>query len=67
MMEDTARSQWLPGYQQQSFRQFVIDSFLCAQTSAGLSVQKSLTLPYRRRCGLPGRPVEAKACFRRGG
>lgn len=33
LVEDTARSLWLPGFQQQSFRQFVIDSFLRAQAS----------------------------------
>jgi hypothetical protein len=31
LIEDTARSQWLPTVQQQSFRQSVIDSFLRAQ------------------------------------
>src|SRR5271170_62001 len=39
LVEDTARSLWLPGFQQQSFRQFVIDSFLRAQASDDGSVR----------------------------
>jgi hypothetical protein len=39
LVEDTARGLWLPGFQQQGFRQFVIDSFLRAQASADGSVR----------------------------
>lgn len=45
LVEDTARSLWLPGFQQQSFRQFVIDSFLRAQTSADGSAREQLVAP----------------------
>jgi hypothetical protein len=38
LIEDTARIQWLPAVQQQSFRQFVIDSFLRAQAPLDQSV-----------------------------
>jgi hypothetical protein len=45
LVEDTARSLWLPGFQQQGFRQFVIDSFLRAQTSVDGSVRDQPVAP----------------------
>jgi len=45
LVEDTARSLWLPGFQQQSFRQFVIDSFVRAQTSAAGSAREQTVAP----------------------
>ena len=45
LVEDTARSLWLPGFQQQSFRQFVIDSFLRAQISGGGSAPDQAAAP----------------------
>lgn len=45
LVEDTARSLWLPGFQQQSFRQFVIDSFVRAQTSAAGSAHEQPVAP----------------------
>jgi hypothetical protein len=45
LVEDTARSLWLPGFRQQSFRQFVIDSFLRAQTQSDASARDQPVAP----------------------